>query len=172
MIKASEIPRTKLAVCSVDAQVVTLAEEASTLLGYSALKEEVEGTADTSGPLRRALAKLDIQPLDMRAVKQYQFDLRREAEARQFEEQLRTRGPENIFAYASWNDTKIERYREPIPEFVLNKAVQLKRECPEVTFTVEHLDENPDPFLIAKLKDEKFYIEVWEEPRFEGRIKS
>ncbi len=71
-----------------------------------------------------------------------------------------------------WGWTQIGRYEKPIPEFVLNKAVTLKREIPMVELFIEEVKKVPlrDPFLVAVLGKERFYLEVWNEPKFEGRI--
>jgi len=65
-------------------------------------------------------------------------------------------------------------YYEPIPEFVLRKAVSIVEKLPQVELCVETLsneDIHDDPFLIAKFNhEEEFYIEVWNEAKFEGKL--
>lgn len=73
-------------------------------------------------------------------------------------------------------------YEAPIPAFALQRMLSLKSELPEVTFSVEQLESTktdlntqraekrpPDPFLIATFRDISAYIDVWDEPKFEGR---
>jgi hypothetical protein len=89
------------------------------------------------------------------------------------------KNPIGTFIGPSWDKTRIEQYREPIPEFVLNKAIQIKKAMPEVRIYVQHLSEHPDPFLIVATKHKDYecldaqelWVEVWEEPKFEGRIR-
>ena len=75
---------------------------------------------------------------------------------------------------------------QPVPEFVLRKAVDIKQELPSAEFYIEHLKE--DPFLIVSLEplrdyqtssntldrfmndDATAYIEVWAEPKFEAAL--
>jgi hypothetical protein len=78
----------------------------------------------------------------------------------------------------AWYDAKLNDYRGNVPEFVLAKAVTLKTALPGVQFSVEFLAEEkqtfvrplPDPFLRATLKDESYYIEVWDEKEYETRM--
>lgn len=71
-----------------------------------------------------------------------------------------------------WKTTKIDSYREPIPEFAQSRAIELKQHCPEVEFYVEELkaDKVIDPFLVAYFGHDQYYIDVWDEPAFEGRL--
>jgi hypothetical protein len=78
-----------------------------------------------------------------------------------------------------WRATPISAYKKPIPEFVLNKAVQIAEKCPKAEFTIEELQVEryqriqrtlPDPFLVAKLGSESFFVEVWDEPLFENKL--
>jgi hypothetical protein len=56
-----------------------------------------------------------------------------------------------------------------VPEFAQRKAKQILNEVPNVSFetdTLESENTSYDPFLIAKLGDEEYYFEVWEEAQF------
>jgi hypothetical protein len=70
----------------------------------------------------------------------------------------------------SWQRQSLESYGAPIPAHVLQKAIEIKKALPSVEFSVEQLKMMPDPFLIVEFREEQFYIEVWEEPKFEGRV--
>lgn len=78
----------------------------------------------------------------------------------------------------SWRQHEISSYAGTIPEFVLHKAIQIKREVPDAALFVEQLYEqeerhiipNRDPFLVAKLGDECYYIEVWDEKEYEVKL--
>jgi hypothetical protein len=81
----------------------------------------------------------------------------------------------------NWYFTPIEQYRHAIPEFVLERALQLKSRLPEANFVVEWLGEEtsnvptsyhpnpPDPFLAMNYGNIGLYLDVWDEPKFEGR---
>ena len=81
-------------------------------------------------------------------------------------------------AYNSTNNS----YKEAIPAFVVQRMLSLKKALPEVTFSVEQLEASrvdlktekreplpPDPFLIATFREISCYVDVWDEPGFEGR---
>lgn len=167
-MKATELPKVSLAteIAAVEQTLV----RAEAVLGYKPLerlKRELE-----KKPLASALAKLDIDILEERAVLRYQLTRMHEAQRAALETLLlsdTTRRYWGWYSLPRWEERELSSYEEPIPEFVLNKAIQIKERLPEVTFEVEHLNESPDPFLKAKLNDEEYYIEAWEEPSFENR---
>lgn len=73
----------------------------------------------------------------------------------------------------SWSSIALRGYSKPVPEFAIQRAVTIKEYCPGVEFFVEELKEESrtlDPFLIARLDDEQFYIDVWDEPEFEKAL--
>jgi hypothetical protein len=77
-----------------------------------------------------------------------------------------------------WDSSDLESYEGNVPEFVLAKAVQIKTALPDTLFAVEYLIEEsqsrrrpePDPFLVAKLGNERYYIDVWNEKEYEARL--
>lgn len=77
-----------------------------------------------------------------------------------------------------WNTATIQSYKGNVPEHALTKAVEIKREVPEVTFNVEYLVEKservvrpaPDPFLVVSLGPERYYIDVWDEKEYERHL--
>lgn len=72
-----------------------------------------------------------------------------------------------------WGCTALRGYEQAVPDFARSKALEIKRACPGVEFFVEELRRDQvviDPFLIAVLGDELFYIEVWGEPEFESQM--
>ena len=147
-----------------------LATQAESLLGYARLRKEVGGAA----LLMRVLAKLEIDVLDKASVFAYK---------QQMAEHFRT--ARKLFD-PTWRLTPLSNYTQPVPEFVLRKAVDIKQELPSAEFYIEHLKE--DPFLIVSLEplrdyqtssntldrfmndDATAYIEVWAEPKFEAAL--
>lgn len=78
-----------------------------------------------------------------------------------------------------WERIDIRNYSLPIPEFVLDRALTIKQEDKQgalgLGFFVEHLTRErlvQDPFLVVVTSSskEEFYVDVWEEPRFEANL--
>lgn len=159
----AEITRVKLQ-GTVEAPANTLADEAAAVLGYSAGSPVVVETT----PLAAALAELEIEVLDWREVLRYQYQKQAEANLKDLQE------PDWSWRRElSWKQTPIDEFKSPIPDFVLNKAIQIKKALPECEILIEHL--TFDPFMIVRLKSargyghEGYYVEVWDESSFERR---
>jgi hypothetical protein len=175
-MKMNEIERETITVLEYSEPCVGLASEAKEVLGYSVLSQAIsEPTEHTA--LEIALASCGIEVLNAEDVATYQRELLIERTSAMLQEWLKN--PTGTFIGPSWDKTKIEQYREPIPEFVLNKAIQIKKAMPEVRIYIQHLSEHPDPFLVVATKhknyeildEQELWIEVWEEPKFEGRLR-
>lgn len=147
-----------------------LATDAEALLGYTPLREELR----TPGTLKRALAKLEMEILDWDSVTAYKKQM-----AAHYETAGKMRQP-------TWRLTNLKEYKKPVPEYVLQKAVEIKKVLPEAEFYVEQLA--VDPFLIVTLAplvdfasvdwtvnramdpEMSAYVEVWSEPKFEATM--
>jgi hypothetical protein len=147
-----------------------LAIEAEDLLGYTPLRDDVKAPS----ALRRVLAHLEIDVLDEKTVDAYK---------KQMVAHYDTHGKMKM---PTWRLAAIENYALPIPEFVLRKAVAIKKELPAARFYVDHLA--IDPFLIVSMEQDDMedpntnlasrhldanteaYIECWDEPKFEGKL--
>jgi hypothetical protein len=147
-----------------------LAAEAEALLGYTPLRQELR----TPGTLKRVLAKLEISVLEEKGVLAYK---------KQMVEHYSTSG--KMFD-PTWRITPLKDYRQQVPEFALQKAIEIKRELPEAMFYVEQLA--IDPFLIVTLNplqdfaspwntlkraldpETAVYVEAWSEPKFEATM--
>lgn len=80
----------------------------------------------------------------------------------------------------NWTVNSLHGYSNFVPEHVLSKALEIKKEVPEAKFLVYDLMEHsetykrprrdPDPFLEVVLREERYYIEVWDERDFEKLI--
>ncbi|REJ91644.1 MAG: hypothetical protein DWQ34_14475 [Planctomycetota bacterium] len=75
-----------------------------------------------------------------------------------------------------WTMRELSDYAEPVPEFVLQTAVEVKQAHPDAEFHVCTLEENRvvvDPFLVLRIQEggaeRDYYLEVWNESRFDGR---
>jgi hypothetical protein len=156
-----------------------LATKAKNLLGYKVLSGEISGSFQATsvelGKLATALLALDLEVLDMGMVFAYQVDEAARRTKQELDRLVRGGQVKQVFQWgfspAEWKHTELKSYGEAIPEFVLDKAVRLKEKCPDVQFFVHHLnDPKADPFLVATLGEEVFFLEAWDEPRFEGRI--
>lgn len=151
-----------------------LATRAKDLLGYSALQADVTGEVvigKKEGKLTETLRALDIEVLDTGTVIEYQLMKLTELNREVARERLNDWAT-GYFSSASWAKTQLDQYTRPVPEFVLDKAIRIKEQLPEVHFHIQHLqDPKADPFLVASIYGgEVYYIEAWDEPRFEGRV--
>lgn len=117
--------------------------DASAILGYNP-------AAIINNAIHAALNAIGLLPLKFESVEAYMKFTDRRSEY-------------------SWKKTPLNRYKEPVPTFVLSHAIELKKLLPEAEFVVAHLAFNPDPFLLLGYKGREVYIDVWDEPKFEGR---
>lgn len=146
----SKVPVVKL-VESESADRRRLANRARKLLGYEHYASRIEKDdenrrRDCQAAL--ALAKLGIDPLD--DVKVQAYKVSKAAQTMSY-----------------WTSTALESYDYPVPEFVLLRACELKEELPLAKFEVEYM--RVDPFLVMVYGSKRYYIDVWDEPKFEGR---
>lgn len=165
--------------------IADLARQAEDILGYGVLQKNFIKTAIELTPLQSALKELDIDVMLPGDVQQYQKERQIEQTKANFEVWLKdfmytgTVARYSRFDGPAWVEEKIAEYKQPIPEFVLAKAVQIKQQVPGCEIYVEYLSDHPDPFLIAAIPHEKpyhpakerYHVEVWAEPKFEGRIR-
>ena len=82
---------------------------------------------------------------------------------------------------ARWDRENINSYNARVPEFALTRALEIKEALPEAWFAVETLHEErhgiqtefnprpPDPFMVLRYGEVTLYLDVWNEPSFEGR---
>lgn len=70
-----------------------------------------------------------------------------------------------------------------MPDFAIDRFIAVREACPSASFFVDALHttdthstsraqarREADPFLVACLGDEEFYLDVWDEPQFERKI--
>lgn len=186
-----ELPRVIPVFEEPSAESEKLAKEAMRVLSYRGML-----TFNAGGKLQEALQNLQIETLDPVAVYEYQIKFGRAEELKSVifveqqlndddeseeddEDEEEDEEEEPVRARVggrgySWVKVPIARYAKAIPEFVVRKAIQIKKALPEVKLFIEELQYDPDPFLVATCENENFteqyYIEVWEEPKFEGRL--
>jgi len=180
----TEIRKQSLGVLDkVDEVLASLAEQAKEVLGYDVLAKHSVAVAELT-PLQVALKDAEIEILNPKDVAQYQkerlIERTQELVADWIKDvsSLSEIRSYNRFGGPSWTEFKIAEYKQPVPEFVLAKAVQIKTAFPECEIFIEHLEDHPDPFLTVQIPDgrayyqprEKYYVEVWAEPKFEGRV--
>ncbi len=74
-----------------------------------------------------------------------------------------------------WIMQELSTYKEPIPEYALQTAVDIKQLYPEAEFRVCTLTERKivvDPFLVLRTRHGRdirdYYLEVWNESEFKG----
>jgi hypothetical protein len=82
-----------------------------------------------------------------------------------------------LAAKATWKTMSLREYISPVPEFVLQTAVDIQSQNPHAKFFIHYLETEKmtvDPFLIVILHPDGSrhrldYIEVWNEPGFKGK---
>ena len=78
-----------------------------------------------------------------------------------------------------WEKAKLGDYQGNVPEFALSKALSIKRAVPDAEIGVRYLVEKyehkpvpprprPDPFIYARLGDEFYYFDWWNERNYDG----
>jgi hypothetical protein len=82
---------------------------------------------------------------------------------------------------AEWKTTRIDYYHDPVPDFALERAMQIRKLVSGTVFGIATLTETvtgveteyspipPDPFLVMEYGGLSFFLDVWDEPKFEGR---
>lgn len=77
-----------------------------------------------------------------------------------------------------WLSLELKNYHRPVPESVLIKALEIQKRLPKTLFFVEQLTYTEpnvytgswQAFLKVCYGVESYYIEVWDEPRFETKL--
>jgi hypothetical protein len=163
-----QIPRFGVALADEGESEAALAKEAEALLGYNVLRRKLK----IPGKLGEVLFMLDIEPLNFEAVEKYKADMvlwRKKAAM----EVLTAQQRRTYYVEVSWRRVALGKCTEEVPLFALRKAVQVKKACAKVVLEVDELIEEKkliDPFLVARLDDEVYYLEVWKEPKFEETL--
>ena len=198
-MKMTEIRKETIGmVAQINDSISGLAESAKSVLGYDVLAKLTDKVAQEDlTPTQLALQELGIEVLNRRDVFVYQRERVIERTMVGVAKQMQELSQElvkawmqgqasaneldriNRFSGPAWTFQKISEYRQPIPEFVLAKAVQIKQRVPECEIYVCGLEDDPDPFLCVGDKkkyswaepENIHYVEVWAEPKFEGKMR-
>jgi hypothetical protein len=70
---------------------------------------------------------------------------------------------------AQWMTHSLHNFKEQVPEFAIQTAIDIREHCPDAEFYVDKLEfTRPlDLFLCVKTRhSDMFYVEVWNEPGF------
>lgn len=185
-MEMTEIRREPIEQCAEEcSSIAELAQAAEDVLGYSVLQRmtKKKEAPNSLTPLQIALKSIDIDILNAEDVKRYQRERIIEETIVKVKEWLDAAKADGDipsgFSGPVWHREKIKEYSQPVPEFVLAKAVQIKKAFPDCQIIVESLLQHPDPFLVVEIPnpryewmpgDERYYVEVWAEPKFEGRL--
>lgn len=144
-----------------------LAIEAEELIGYSLLRRKLK----IVGPLTRCLAALGVEPLEESAVKQYMQEMIVFHRA-----EMKRALTWRTVSRMKWVEVSIRSCCErgiEIPEFALARCTQIAKAMQAgdlaVDFTVEKLMD-VDPFMKVEASDESFYLDVWDESKFEAAL--
>lgn len=152
-----------------------VAKDADNYLGYrfgerrnSEVGEAVE-RRETLVRVQSMLKRLGIVPIDEARVLSYQKTVRAREMRKHTNRSYR------------WRMVNIREYTAEIPSFALDRAVKVVRTMgrvmPSVKYTVNVSElvhhtkrtPHPDPFMVLTVRDQNFYLDVWDEPDFEGR---
>lgn len=150
-MKLLDIPRTKAGTTpnsvreleGLNNERAKIATRAADLLGYKVLANHMSGqtvAATSEGRLTEALRTLEIDVLDNASVIKYQMEEAGRRTAEKIGEDFRN-WTTGWFTAANWTHTTLTEYEQPIPEFVLDKALRIKERLPEVIFHIQHLNE-------------------------------
>lgn len=165
-MKQTDIVRESVDVLTVDSLTESLHQQAADVLGYScASRTNLDGSSD-SNVLRAAIGRLGIEILNTQSVHKYMGEMLAKRFARMDSDNFDWSWRSD----PAWGRVKLSEYKKPVPDFAIERAIQLKRECPQVEFWVEELSDAVDPFLIAHIGREGYYIACWEEARFEAQL--
>ena len=144
------------------------ANEAKSMLGYVPKKEARPPEALL---LASTLNRLGIEVLNKKQVRSYVIEKAIENSKAIIEEELSMENRFRLDCFVGYavQKAKISDYTRQIPEHILSRAIEIKRELPDAEFHVLSIERDPDPFLIVELGDfrEWFFVGVWAEPRFE-----
>jgi hypothetical protein len=72
-----------------------------------------------------------------------------------------------------WRSVPLHQTNSHIPAFAISRAIELRQELgANVNLGIEELrswERTKDPFLFADIAGKRYYLDVWDEPGFEGR---
>ena len=149
-------------------------------------------------PLFKALARLGIAPFDQAEVEKYQAEIAKKASERKVVAtadsvdgmrvsfwdgsrswRLGSGGPFQAGDFVGmglrheWQTVAIKDYAGAVPEYAVQRGLDVVRECPGARVAVSHLTAVKDPFLVVYCGDgvnaERFFIDVWDEPDFKAK---
>lgn len=151
-------------------------KEAKRLLGYKVLD-----IAWSIKKISEVFVKLGIDPFDNEAVEAY----KKEKEDSVYKRSARDNGWGNTtvtITRGKWASTALDGYSKEVPAFALLRAAEVKKALNKAgissTFEVEELKvtttrkkivRDEDPFMVLVAAGRRFYLDVWDEPKFEGR---
>ena len=148
---------------TMSASEAKMMQEVNALLGYG-----VGNTEAAYNSVLEILKKVDIDPLDPTKVEAYKKEHTRT--------EYTSYGMNRYRHTYSWHTIELRKYKREIPAFVLARALQIQKAMNAMhiagTFEVHELSyrsEYIDPFLVLCVGKHKLYLDVWDEPKFEGR---
>ena len=154
-IKLDRKALAEVAEASITDERKRLANEAKQLLGYGVINEDIAHKEATKR-VAEVFSKLGIEPLDRNKVNAYK--------------QQKVDEVSNSYTRGQWCAYALAQYSRAVPEFAISRAIELKRELPDAQFFVEEIvTSRIDPFMYMVCGGETYYLDVWDEPGFEGR---
>ena len=144
-----------------------LMAEVKDVLGYGQVDKAV-----TLKKVTDIFKELDIEPFDPVKVAAY-----KKSESSRITKTY-YRDYNRVTTHGYWKSTPLNQYQREIPAFALLRATQIKKALNaaniESNFQIEELTKKSqsfvyDPFMVLHVAGKKLYIDVWNEPKFEGR---
>lgn len=145
-----------------------LMTEIKDVLGY--------GEVDKALELKKIAAifsDLDIEPFSVQKVQAYKKE-----KAASLNRVRYTGWGDRVTTRGVWLRYQLRGYQKAVPAFALLRAAQVQKALNAAniqgTFFVEELTKRHtktvvDPFMILEAAGKRFYLDVWDEPKFEGR---
>jgi hypothetical protein len=145
-----------------------LLREVQRVTGYQVLNEALRYKY-----VAEIFDNLGIEPFNDEKVKMYKAQMAKQnTHTRTTADQYRVR------TVARWVDIPLRDYKRAVPAFALLRATQvqkalnkegIKGELQVEELTIGKTREYVDPFMVLVVGDRRFYLDVWDEPKFEGR---
>lgn len=143
-------------------------DEVKSLLGYGGVDKAKEWAT-----VVEIFKELDIEPFNNATVSEY----KREA-AKKLNSSYRDSWGDIRETRGVWNKQLLRNYKGDVPAFALLRAAQVQKALNAAnvqgTFYVEELTKRSrkivvDPFMVLNVCGRWLYLDVWNEPKFEGR---
>jgi hypothetical protein len=172
---ATELIRRPIKTQGLKSLTTEVMQEVKEVLGYDVLMEEV----DVIRRVAEIFKKLEIEPLETKRVELYKKEMAASVTSKSKNYSWNGDGRRYYRTVKGvWRQKTLRGYTKAIPPFALLRANEIQKATQaagiEGAFFVEELTRKHstviiDPFMVFVVAGKKFYTDVWDEPKFEGR---